>query len=104
MTKEYKVMMEYYAGETFFEIFKKEYIMIIQSISLIVLYVLHWWWFALLVRIGYRALLAYYYKTALMCRERQNYRKIQKEEYEGDSDVESDSEEEEKAKTDFIVC
>lgn len=52
-------MLEYYAGLTFGEIFKKEYIMIIQTMCTVVLYLLHWWWFMLLVRIGYRALLAY---------------------------------------------
>ena len=51
-------MMEYYAGLSFWEIFKKEYIMILQGICLAVLYALHWYWFILLCRIGFRAFVA----------------------------------------------
>ena len=49
-------MFEYYDGYSFLEIFKKEYIMILQGICLAVLYVLHIYWFLLFLRIGYKAL------------------------------------------------
>ena len=39
------------------EIFKKEWVLISEFGCVSVLYLLHWYWFVLLVRLGYRALL-----------------------------------------------
>ncbi|KAK8810841.1 hypothetical protein WA556_003925 [Blastocystis sp. ATCC 50177/Nand II] len=81
--KAWMVLPTLYPGLSFGEIFKKEWVLISEFGCVSVLYLLHWYWFVLLVRLGYRALLT----------EREKIREIMKDGYEGASDDESDDEE-----------
>lgn len=55
--KAWMVLPTLYPGLSFDEIFKKEWVLISEFGCVSVLYLLHWYWFVLLVRLGYRALL-----------------------------------------------
>lgn len=66
------------------EMLKAEWIFLLQIACLVVLYILHWYWFILLLRIGLRAFVT----------ERENIRQVTKEGYEGASDTESEDEDE----------
>ena len=53
--KAWMVLFRMYPGVPFAEVFKKEWVLIVGFGCVSVLYLLHWYWFILLLRIGVRA-------------------------------------------------
>ena len=86
-------MRAYYSELTVLQIFKKEPVFCLEVCCCWVLYFLHIWWFALLLRLGFRGFVKQDGRFVIeMDRDPGSIRKVAKEGYEGASDEEDEDE------------
>ena len=82
-------MVHYYKDLTLQQAIRKEWLFSLEVLCCCVLYCLHIYWFALLLRIGFRAFVKYESFRGIMSRDPGNLHEVSKKGYEGDSDEES---------------